>query len=60
MFIEQRIEIEDAQHERAFLESIGSIGRMLDNNAQYILVLGLLCAASASVGVIFGFIMWVF
>jgi hypothetical protein len=58
--MEQRIQIEDAQQERDFLESIGSIGRILDNNVQYILVLGLLCAASASVGVIFGFIMWVF
>jgi hypothetical protein len=59
MFIEEQIKLEDELRERAFLESIGPIGRILDNDNLFLMFIGLNMAAGFSIGFIFGIFKWV-
>jgi hypothetical protein len=60
MFIDQQIKLEDELRERAFLESLGPIGRMLDNDKLFMLFMGANMATGFSIGFIFGIVHWMF
>jgi hypothetical protein len=58
MFIEERIAIEDAKAERDFLESIGTIGRILDDHLMYGYALAGSCSLVFSIAFLVGRSMW--
>jgi hypothetical protein len=58
MFIEERIAIEDAKAERDFLESIGTIGRILDSDLMYGYALAGACSLVFSIAFLVGRSMW--
>jgi hypothetical protein len=59
MFLEEIIAIEDAKAERDFLESIGPIGRIIDNWKTYVISLIVMGAAVFSFAFLIGVYTWV-
>jgi hypothetical protein len=58
MYLEQRLEIEDAERERKFLEEIGPVGRLVDNHWLYLLILFFVTfPVSAGIGFLIGMLL---
>ena len=54
MYLEQRLEIEDRERERKFLESLGPVGRLFENNLYFCIVFFILIFAGFNIGFLIG------
>lgn len=57
MWLHQKIEIEDRERERKYLESIGPIGRIFDSHWQFVLLLCLVWPIGFGIGLVIGLLL---
>jgi hypothetical protein len=60
MYLEQRLQIEDAERERKFLDSIGPIGRIADNDVKFCVIMLLLLPIAFGIGLLIAGLIWGF
>lgn len=57
MYFHEQIDIEEAERERKYLDSIGMIGRAIDNHWHYLLLLCFICGVGFCIGLGIGLLL---